>query len=373
MKDISEDAGEKDISQIKYSVEQSEKKIVLRIFSIIVVLILLTSTIILALQQKDILSELSPQAPKPVLVTATKHIQDFGSTVRISAEKQQRVEILSTSQGQKVTQIIINVGDEVKHGDVLFKQNGIAVIGYQSDAVFYRPLRQGDTGADVTQLQKLLKDLFDVKITDKNGSFGYSTFQATRKLSEKVGAGKNNGIFDPSWLVRIPTKKFVIDELFLTLGKAAPQADSPILLSAPEINVFEIFDAPEGPDGEYEFRYQGESFNFTKENGQWDVEDTQKLNRVFQLNGGSETSTEIQGYMASADVHEAIGIPNAAVVVTDQGETCVYTLDSDDKYIPQGITTEGSTNSGIVLVSGNILEGDQILLNPHEMFEDLSC
>lgn len=83
-----------------------------------------------------------------------------------------------------VTALPVRKGSSVSAGAVAAEVSGRPVIVLSGGFPAYRDLRMGDQGADVRQLQRALRGIYDVPVT---GTYGEKTAAAVRKLYEKAG------------------------------------------------------------------------------------------------------------------------------------------------------------------------------------------
>lgn len=86
-----------------------------------------------------------------------------------------------------VTAVRVSAGEEVSQGQVVAEVNGGPVFVFSGAFPFYRDLRVGLTGPDVTELQTALGERGSVIPGAELGSFGAGTAAAVRKLYADQG------------------------------------------------------------------------------------------------------------------------------------------------------------------------------------------
>jgi len=128
--------------------------------------------------------------PAPSVLTATVRWQVLRSTVvfggRVSAGKTIDVTASAPYSTVIVTRMPVRTGQRVWPGDLLTEVDGRPVFALQGMLPAYRDLREGDTGPDVTQLQRALERLGYADF-DPRGYFGESTELALALFYRHLG------------------------------------------------------------------------------------------------------------------------------------------------------------------------------------------
>lgn len=93
---------------------------------------------------------------------------------------------IRTGKAGTVTAIALAEGDTIAPGDELFRINGSPVFALGGEVPFYRTLRGGEQGDDVTALQEMLTALgfYDADI---DGEYGWRTQDAVEEFLESRG------------------------------------------------------------------------------------------------------------------------------------------------------------------------------------------
>jgi peptidoglycan hydrolase-like protein with peptidoglycan-binding domain len=133
------------------------------------------------------------QPPPPSVITATVRRAVLWETVtaqgQVSAGRTVSVDGAGAAppgDDPVVTGMPGHVGDQVSAGQVLVEVSGRPIIALRGALPAYRDLMPGDSGPDVVQLQRALRDLrYD--ITDTPGLFGVSTQKAIAALYSHLG------------------------------------------------------------------------------------------------------------------------------------------------------------------------------------------
>ncbi|MDP9795139.1 peptidoglycan hydrolase-like protein with peptidoglycan-binding domain [Catenuloplanes nepalensis] len=150
---------------------------------------LLASTLVKSPQQ--LLADSSPPPPTQLTAAVEKRVLTSTVVARGTVEASARLEITPTAAEGAGTLVLtaarVEAGAEVKAGQVLLAVSGRPLIVLKGAVPAYRDLKPGDTGADVTQLQKALRDLRHYQGGDTDGTFGGATKDAVRGLYQQAG------------------------------------------------------------------------------------------------------------------------------------------------------------------------------------------
>lgn len=128
-------------------------------------------------------------APPPAsTITATVETGDLSRSLPVRARVeygQQSLLILSKDPAAVVTRVIASLTEPVQAGDAVVELNGTPVFVLPGDFPFYRDLRPGDSGPDVSAFQRALsKSGFDIGV---DGDFGARTEAGLQWLYERAG------------------------------------------------------------------------------------------------------------------------------------------------------------------------------------------
>lgn len=101
-----------------------------------------------------------------------------------------------------VTQVVVAPGDEVRQGSVLYRVDQRPVAVGQGEVPAYRSIGQGDVGADVAQVQRLLTTLGIYRGPD-DGKAGNGTAAAIRAWQKLLGVPQT-GVIEVSDVIFVP-------------------------------------------------------------------------------------------------------------------------------------------------------------------------
>ncbi len=313
----------------------------------------------------DRLTELEV-TPEPVTMTvsATESFDPQGVVATLIWTEAPAV--ASPSWSGTVTGVEVEPGDVIGTGDVVLTVDGIDRLAYQAESPMFRPLRRGDSGPDVETLEGLLAGwgMFDAT---PDRSYTSSTAAAVDRLGLSLGASKPGGVFDPGWLIWVGSKPFAISQVAATTGFPSPAPGTPLLTGLPGIADARLA-SPNGSllelTGERVLEIGDQRIIFVD-----GVADRGELERMSTL--VPALSEQTGGTLKLATPRVAYVVPATAIVADEDGATCVFVADST-AYTPRLVTLGGGRASTVDVVSG-LDDGDQVLVNPGDLFEVPAC
>jgi hypothetical protein len=119
-------------------------------------------------------------------------------------------------------------------GDLIVEIDRVGRIAYASSAPFTRALQSGDRGADVADLNALLRSRSYP--ADAGDRFTAATLRGVRLLATELGASPSATSFDPSWLVFLPRPTMTVSGAALQLGATAPTPGSELIAAGVELS-----------------------------------------------------------------------------------------------------------------------------------------
>ncbi len=265
-----------------------------------------------------------------------------------------------------VTGVEVEPGDVIGTGDVVLTVDGIDRLAYQAESPMFRPLRRADSGPDVETLEGLLAGwgIFDAA---PDRSYTSSTAAAVDRLGFSLGVSKPGGVFDPGWLIWVGSKPFAISQVAATTGFPAPAPGTPLLAGLPGIADARLA-SPNGSllelAGERVLEIGDQRVAFVD-----GVADPGELERMSTL--VPALSEQTGGTLKLATPRVAYVVPATAIVADEDGATCVFVADST-AYTARPVTLGGGRASTVDVVSG-LDDGDQVLVNPGDLFEVPTC
>jgi peptidoglycan hydrolase-like protein with peptidoglycan-binding domain len=146
--------------------------------------------------------------PKDVLdSTAFTYVElvegEVGSSITLNTLAEWKAEPIGTNLASgTVTTVGVVAGATVDVGSTLYTVNLRPVVVAQGEIPAFRTLARGDTGADVTQLQNMLRALGFLRST-ADGLFGSATENAVRAWQRDIGADRS-GVVEAGDIVFVP-------------------------------------------------------------------------------------------------------------------------------------------------------------------------
>lgn len=133
-----------------------------------------------------------------------------------------------------VTQVPAALGDTLSPLEVVVQIDNIDRLGWHADKPFYRLLGANTTGEDVDELQSLLVEL-DLLDESSTGIVDQATGDAVAELSVLLGLSRPARVFDPGWIVHLPSPELKIAAVNIEVGMAAPATGSELFTASPEL------------------------------------------------------------------------------------------------------------------------------------------
>lgn len=313
---------------------------------------------------EDRLSEVDPPA-EPLVITVEHRLMVDDQLVNASLEWGRPLEVFAPNWSGVVTDIYRAAGETVTSGESVLSINGVDRLAFASNQPLWRPLRRGDTGADVDELQRLLVAKgYDVQ---PDGEFGATTQEAVKLLEASLGISKPSGVFDPGWVLWLPSETFQISSIAISVGSPAPSAGSVVLAGPPPLLHVEFQDDQDVPldlSGPWVFTSAGLEYSI--------LDGSLEPDSLTRLQGatGSEVLS-ISGRVISQTPIEVIGVPATAVMSSADGDLCVW-VPGPDGYLPRSVELEGGAVAQVFVLSG-LSAGDQVLANPADILSSQTC
>jgi len=140
----------------------------------------------------------------------------------------------------------VTTSPHLASNQVLATISGVQRVAYHSTVPFSRPLAAGDRGVEVAALNRLL----ELRGLPNSASdiFTSSTTRGVRMLGVQLGAG-STAVFDPAWVVYLPTEEVDIESNALEVGGVAPSPGSILLELADRLTSAQVVSFVEAPDG----------------------------------------------------------------------------------------------------------------------------
>lgn len=158
----------------------------------------------------------STRVQLPATVEVGKRVVTERTAVNLQVELRPAEEIRAQSGGT-LTKWAINVGAELKSGEVAFAVNGIDILVHRGKVPFYRELTVGTRGEDVRAYGELLSTLG--LLSNPDAEFGPSYHSATRELQKLIRAPVD-GVFRPEYTVYVSPEAAPVANLALQVGES---------------------------------------------------------------------------------------------------------------------------------------------------------
>lgn len=276
-----------------------------------------------------------------------------------------------------VQDIAIRPGQTLQAGTRVTRIDGIWRLTAPTPEPFYRKLEPGDFGTDVSQLNNYLSELELPHGT--TATYDAATARGVASLARLIGASETRA-FDPSWLVYVRSKKFVVRESKLVTGSPAPSPGTEIIsglnhLKAAALVQSGVFDAKQDdPKASISDTELAENYERVPTGAHVEVGGTrlQALNSQSRL--GKPDLTKVQRLTNSGDLtlqvnlvqpaaRGSIEVPASAVILGQSGQECLLVRHGTTSSKTR-IKTVSSSDSGMIVASGRVLPGAEVAIAP---------
>jgi peptidoglycan hydrolase-like protein with peptidoglycan-binding domain len=317
-------------------------------------------------ETSDRLSELEPEPVPLVLPVEVRQVSDQ-QPLSIETVWGEAPVVVAPAWSGTVAAVEVASGDVVASGDPVVQVDGVTRVAVATVEPFWRPLARRDSGQDVAALQEwLARDgLYNGEI---DGVFGSGLAAAVKAWAESIGVAKPDGTFDPSWVLWLPEDPFVVSSVEVGTAMPAPGAGSPVLRGAVPLQSATLRD-----QGNQVFAGEGQ-WTLLVEDAEIAVVDGELASQ------GMETLADVldpeepfaPGEIRRVTPVEVLEVPATAVVANARGETCVFVPDDSGGFVPREVTLAGGGVSRVDVADG-LGPGDQVLMNPQDLFDSPTC
>ncbi len=317
-----------------------------------------------------IVHQVSALNPPPVAITVSVKTTEleFASKVTVSGEMSTPGPLLWSGATGILTSLEFGVGEVLQTGSAIASVDGRVVRSYAADTALYRPLSIGDTGPDVVIAQRILARVLKLDLAD-DGRFGMETLRAVRAYEQGLGLTPS-GILRPEWFVRLPSEDYRVGKILLQVGQGAPAMGQPIAEAGFHVTSIAVTANSTGPDGRYDFAYQGAYFPVSVTGGEFEWQDREKVASLLEAQSPVDGVVAVQGRLALKDPMRGQGIPAASVIRGSDGTSCVLLRTS---AMPVDVTVVASAGDGTALIEPVLPEDAQVVVNPGEVRGGAEC
>jgi len=274
----------------------------------------------------------------------------------------------------RVTRVHVSAGDVLENGTPIASVGQTTVVAIESAEPFFRSLSDRAKGADVAELQCVLRALGFLEADAQcDGVFSARTGRAVRLFNESIGRGAAKD-FDFTAVVWLPLDgpEFVVEELAMEPGEWFPAGGAPIVRAQRQVIGARIVAsaavlADASSYAGVIFNTGGEEAVQAKVNPDW----TADLENIGQLRLTASEATEtesdaagltIAGFLTAPIGRERVAVPTAALVETENA-TCVFVGDTDP-FQPVAVRPLDSSLTGITFIESTLVGGEEVVVNP---------
>lgn len=312
----------------------------------------------------------TPVAPVVMTVPAGAAKTDLPVTVNVLTGRP--APLVAPALSGVVTAVTLAPGDVLGQGAQVLEVDGRPVRAAATAKPFYRVIKLGDTGQDVTALRTLLGEAgIDVAVSG-------AADQALRTaVGSWLGAQAAGVVFDPAQVIWLPTAGLVVDTVAATVGAPAPAAGTPVVTFAPVVKSATI--PPSGFAANatsFTVAVAGRSFRVDKSGA---LTLTDKDARVLAAtaattppdpsNAGSSTSADgvtvshVPGRLTTTWASPVVTIPTGAIITRQDGTLCVVTAHGGIRHGVTVTVTASQTGTGTSQAWG-LAAGASLVVNP---------
>lgn len=269
-----------------------------------------------------------------------------------------------------ITEVAPISNGQIDSGAKVVRINGAWKIAAATPIPFFRQLSQGAKGQDVAALNAFLESLgLPSKSGDTwSGNTADGVMSLTKLLNVSLGDGPT--VFEPNWVMWLPSNPFIVEGSKLQVGQPAPAQGTPIL-EAPKILQSVSMDDPTNKlstsvQGKSSIRVGDSSFEYSGKPGS-PIKDQGALATSISGNPDSVPAT-----IEFVSIEKGHTVPVSSLVTDGTGKNCVYTPSSGDQWQPRLVQVAGG-EVGKVTVSGLGSDRIQVLVNPRESLAARKC
>lgn len=328
---------------------------------------------VLSGQLPGALSDLDP-APVPVTAPVEESSISFSSPASVVGAFDVPPELIAPGRAGTVTSVDIDPGAALEQGSTIYTVDALPVRAYSSPTVFYRPLSGGSRGPDVRAAQELLAALLPDRAVTADGTFGPEMTSAVKAYEASIGVAKPEGVFDPTWFVRLPAAPYTVASTSLVLGTAAPGLGAAIAAAQPTLTGLEVLlgETNNGPDGAYTFTSEGRQLTVNRAGDRWTISDLTAAAAVLTGELSPDGRVRKDGQLRLTSPVPGHSVPPTALIGGDGNRTCIVTVTGSARVVVE-VTVIESTTAGAAVIEPTLTLPLDVLVNPGQVAPDTPC
>ncbi|QSB13658.1 hypothetical protein JQS43_19060 [Natronosporangium hydrolyticum] len=261
-----------------------------------------------------------------------------------------------------VTAVHLAPGEEITAGDPVVSVDDRDWLAFTAEAPPWRDITAGMAGDDVARVQEFL-DALGFPAGADAGRATDATAEGFRQLNQSLGRGSEDRVFHRDTVLWIGPEPLAVSEVSVQVGEAV--SDGVTVLLGPDRPGTVLVEEPESAmdsGSEYVLAVGDVAVPYTVESGL--IDDPEAAATIADALPGGEGG----GIVRLAEPVEVATMPVSAIVTDPDGRTCVFEDVTGD---PTPVETIGGSLSTAQVSEEWI--GRLVLVNPHEVREDVSC
>ncbi|MGE3620317.1 MAG: hypothetical protein AB7L84_07640 [Acidimicrobiia bacterium] len=265
-----------------------------------------------------------------------------------------------------VDRVDLNPGGVVRTLDRAISVDGVSRIAFRSDRPFARSLQAGDVGLDVVALHELLDAL--VMDHGRGEAFTAGTARGVAQLSQSLGLPPQQ-VFDPAWIVFLPSEELVLTSVDLYVGQPAPSVGVSFATAKGRLVAAQVVPRTDvssgggagpvaGPPSVLPetaiLEVAGKPISVAADRSTVSAEGLEQLRPLV-----AEAEWDVDAFAVSPATGTEVLVSAASVYSVADGRLCVLRRRADDPGTPVVVEVHSSQDGGSV-VSGDVRPGDSV-------------
>jgi hypothetical protein len=276
-----------------------------------------------------------------------------------------------------VTAVNISRGKRITSGTPIVTINGIERIALASPQPFFRQIGPGITGSDVEALRTALSRL-EMGPAGSGATYDADLQSAIKRLDAKlsgISAAKASGVFDPSWVIYLPSTSVTAASVDLQLGTTPPAPGQLIVTSPRALKPFRL-SASTSQGVPIPLPSSSTGYVLALGNGTvipiargFTVSAPKTLAKVASAVGVGSAS--LTGMVRLTSPDSLSTVPSTAVVSDASGRYCVFVVEG--KKLKAFVVNPAGGLPGVTKVTGLPKSIQSVVANPYQVAAGRSC